>query len=165
MNKTIILGYLTRDVEKKEIKKEGSPTKIVYSSGIAHTRTFRKQDGSQSKEVMFIDITLFGRTGENVYKYFKSGSQILVEGRLKFSHWKDKQNPDRKKTKHSLIVTSFDFVGKKEAPSINANKTKETSTGTSNMESKNNLIPPSSEDNENDPEINKEEDPFYSDDY
>lgn len=117
MNKTIILGNLSRDIEKKEITKSGEESSFVYTSAIAHTRKFKKRDGTMGKEVMFLDIAFFGRLGENAFKFFKKGHRVLLEGRLKFSQWPDKENPPKKRSKHSLIVESFKIIEKREKSS------------------------------------------------
>jgi len=111
MNKTIILGYFTRDIEKKVIEKEGKPPMTIYTSGFGKTRKFKKRDGSIGKEVMFINITFYGQLGLNASKYFKKGSPALLEGRLQFSSWQDKNNPEIKRSKHNLLIEKFDFVG------------------------------------------------------
>jgi indolepyruvate ferredoxin oxidoreductase alpha subunit len=51
------------------------------------SRKFKTQSGEQKDEVMFIDITFFGRTAEVANQYLKRGSKVLVDGRLKFDQW------------------------------------------------------------------------------
>ncbi|MDR0665834.1 MAG: single-stranded DNA-binding protein [Campylobacteraceae bacterium] len=106
-NRVILVGNLTRDIELRY-----TPSGIaICTTGIATNHRFKKQDGSQSEEVMFIDITLFGRNAEIANQYLKKGSQVLVEGRLKLDTWNDQNG--QKRSKHTISVDSLKMMGQK----------------------------------------------------
>jgi len=107
MNKVILLGNLTRDIELKH-----SQTGLaIGKTAIATNRRTKTQSGEQKNESMFIDLTIFGRTAEVVKQYFRKGSKILIEGRLSFDQWTDQNG--MKRSKHSVIVENIEFVDSK----------------------------------------------------
>ena len=52
----------------------------------------------------------FGRTAENIAKFFSKGRPILIEGRLRQDSWEDKQT-GQKRTKLLVVLERFEFVG------------------------------------------------------
>jgi len=109
MNKVILIGNLTRDIETK-IMPNGN---MVATTGIATSRKFRKQDGSQGEEVMFIDLTFFAKSAEIASQYLTRGSKISVEGSLKLDSWDDK-NGGGKRSKHTVTVERMEMLGAKQ---------------------------------------------------
>lgn len=104
-NKIILVGNLTRDIELRYTQSGTA----VASTGIATNRKFKKQNGEQSEEVMFIDITFFGKTAEVANQYLRKGSKVLVEGRLKLDQLTD--NSGQKRSKHVVSVESMQMLG------------------------------------------------------
>lgn len=104
-NRVILMGNLTRD---PEIRQTQTGTSICRFS-IAVNRSFPAQDGTVRDETCFVDIDSFGRTAENISKYFSKGKPILVEGRLRQDSWEDKQG--QKRTKLVVVLERFEFVG------------------------------------------------------
>jgi len=109
MNKVILIGNLTRDIETK-IMPSGS---MVATTGIATSRKFRKQDGSQGEEVMFVDLTFFAKSAEIASQYLTRGSKIAVEGSLKLDSWDDK-NGGGKRSKHTVTVERMEMLAAKQ---------------------------------------------------
>lgn len=101
-NRLILMGRITRDVEVRTTS--GGTT--VGKFGIA-VNSFRGKDKPDA--VLFLDCVAFGRTAENIGKFFKKGSAIHLEGRLEFSQWEDK-NGGGKRSKHEMLVDSFQFM-------------------------------------------------------
>ncbi len=107
-NKLIVVGNLTKDIEIKYTQSNLT----IASTGIATNKKFKNQMGQEKEEVMFLDITFFGRTAEIANQYLKKGSQILVDGRLKLDQWTDTSG--QKRSKHSLVVESMKMLGSRE---------------------------------------------------
>ena len=107
-NKIILVGNLTRDIEVRFT----ASSLAIGNTGIATNKKFKNQMGEEKEEVMFIDITFFGRTAEIASQYLKKGSKILVEGRLKLDQWTDQSG--KKRSKHSLVVESMKMLGGRE---------------------------------------------------
>lgn len=107
MNRVILVGNLTRDIEVRY----GQTGLAIGKTGIATNRKTKTSSGEMREEVMFIDITFFGRTAEMAQQYFRKGSKILVEGRLSLDQWVDQSG--MKRSKHSVIVENLEFVESK----------------------------------------------------
>lgn len=100
------MGNLTRDPELRQTQ---SGTSVCRFS-IAVNRSYNSQDGSLRDETCFVEIDCFGKSAENVAKYFSKGKPILVEGRLRQDSWEDKQT-GQKRTKLMVVLERFEFVG------------------------------------------------------
>lgn len=111
-NKIILAGNLTRDIEIKYTQ-GGS---AIGNTAIATSRKFKAQDGTQKEEVLFIDLTFFGRTAEIANQYLRKGSKVLVDGRLKLDQWTAQDGS--KRSRHSVTVENLQMLGGKdeEAP-------------------------------------------------
>ena len=103
-NKIILLGNLTRDIE---MIFSGSGLAIAKTA-IATSKKFKSNTGEPKEEVCFVDIDFYGRSAEIASEYLKKGSKILVEGRLVFDSWTDKNG--FKKSKHSVKVDSMQML-------------------------------------------------------
>lgn len=114
MNKVILLGNLTRDVEVKFTA--GDNPLAIGRFTIAVTRPYQK---NKTKESDFINCVSFGKTAENIGKYFTKGSKIAVSGRLQISSYTDSNGQKRYST--DVVVEDFDFCG-------SANTSSSTST-------------------------------------
>ena len=77
MNKTILMGRLTKDPEVKYLQNENSTAMARYT--LAVERRYRK-DGKA--ETDFISCVTFGKNAEFAEKYLKKGLKILVSGRI-----------------------------------------------------------------------------------
>jgi len=107
-NKIVLLGNLTKDVE---IRYSQSGT-AIGNCGIAVNRKWKSQTGEQKDEVMFVDITFFGRTAEIANQYLRKGAKVLVDGRLSLDQWTAQDGT--KRSKHSVIVENLQMVGSRE---------------------------------------------------
>lgn len=98
MNKVIQIGNLTRDPESR-VTKEGNQ---LCRFSIAVNSTWKNED------VLFLDVTCWNKTAENVVKFLKKGSKVAVEGRLKLESWVDKLGD--KRSKICLVGESVEFL-------------------------------------------------------
>lgn len=106
-NKIIIAGNLSRDIEIRYTP-GGS---AIANTAIATTRKFKAADGTQKEEVLFIDVTFFGRTAEIANQYLRKGSKVLLDGRLKLEQWTAQDGSNR--SKHSISVESLQMLDSK----------------------------------------------------
>jgi single-strand DNA-binding protein len=109
-NKVIIAGNLTRDPELRYTPKGTA----IASFGMAINRKWKSESGETKEEVAFVDVEAWDRQAEVVAQYFKKGRPILVEGRLKFDQWEDK-NTHQKQSKLRVRLESFSFIDTKGA--------------------------------------------------
>jgi len=107
-NKVILIGNLTRDVE---LRYTPSGTAIA-KFGLATNRTYKDSvTGENKQEVMFIDITVFGRSAEIANQYLAKGRRVLIEGRLVLDTWVDTNG--QKRSKHSIVAERVQFMDSK----------------------------------------------------
>src|SRR5437016_3583754 len=109
-NKIILVGNLTRDPQLKYLPSQMA----VVEFGLAVNHKFRTKTGEDREEVLFIDCACFGKGGEVINQYCQKGKQLLVEGRLKYDTWEDKQGGG-KRSKHSIVVDNFQLMGGRDA--------------------------------------------------
>src|SRR5574343_511460 len=109
-NKCILLGNIARDIEVRTLPSNNAVAQI----GLAMNHKWRdKTSGEMKEEVTFVDCEAFGKTAENIARFFAKGRPILIEGRLKLDQWKDKSDGSNR-SKLKVVVESWQFVGGKD---------------------------------------------------
>src|SRR5437764_13916500 len=108
-NKIILVGNLTRDPQLKYLPSQMA----VVDFGLAVNHKFRTKTGEDREEVCFIDCSCFGKGAEIINQYCQKGRPILVEGRLKYDTWEDKQGGG-KRSKHSVVIDNFQLLGSRD---------------------------------------------------
>ena len=108
LNKVLLIGNLTRDVELRYTPSGSAVCKL----GLATNRKWKDKISNETKEeAMFIDVSLFGRTAEIANQYLKKGSKVFIEGRLQLERWTDQNGQTR--TRHSVVAENMQFVDNK----------------------------------------------------
>ncbi len=97
------MGNLTRDPELR-FTANGS---AVASFGLAVNRKF-KQGDEWVDDVCFVDITVWGKQGENCAEYLSKGRPAFIEGYLKFSTW---ETDGQKRNKLEVVANTVQFLG------------------------------------------------------
>ena len=105
MNKTIMTGRLTKDVE---IRTTASDTKVAQFT-LAVERPTSKDKEKQSD---FFNIVAWGKLAELCGNYVKKGMKILVEGRFQVRNYDDKDGKRVYVTE--LFADNIEFLEKKE---------------------------------------------------
>jgi single-strand DNA-binding protein len=80
--KLMIVGNLGRDPEMRYLESG----QAVTNFSIASNRQYTAGNGERVKETTWFRVTVWGRQAETCNEYLRSGSQVLIEGRL---------NPDK----------------------------------------------------------------------
>lgn len=83
LNKTLIIGNLTKDPELKYTPQGTAVCNLRLASNIL----IKRKDGQDKEEVVFITATVWGKRAENCANQLKKGSHIFVEGRLQTRSW------------------------------------------------------------------------------
>jgi single-strand DNA-binding protein len=107
-NKVLLMGNLTRDVEVRYTPSN----QPVANIGLAVNRRYKTAEGEAREEVTFIDCEAWGKTAENISKFFSKGRPIFIEGRLKLDQWQDKTDGSNR-SKLKVVVEGFEFVDSK----------------------------------------------------
>jgi len=111
MNKVILIGRLTRDVETRAFQNGG----LVAKFGFAVTnRKKNAQTGQFEDEPMFIDCEAYnrgdtGKLADIIRDKCRRGSQIMVEGKLHLDQWDDKTT-GAKRSKHKLVIDNMQLL-------------------------------------------------------
>lgn len=103
-NRVILAGNLTRD---PQLSYTPSNTPVC-EFGIATNRKFKDKDGNAKDEVCYVDLQAFGKTAETINQYFTRGKPILIEGRLRYRDWTNKEG--QKRNKLDVLVDTFTFL-------------------------------------------------------
>jgi single-strand DNA-binding protein len=106
MNRVIITGNLTRDIELRYT----SSGLVVTEFGFAVNDKVKKGN-DWVQETSFFDVVAFGSTAEVLNKYTEKGSPLLIEGRLKQESWTTQDGQKRSKVK--VIADRMEFIGSK----------------------------------------------------
>ncbi len=102
-NVVILMGGLTRDPELKYL---ASGT-AVCNLGLAIGSKYKKGD-EWVEEVTYVDITVWGKTGENCAEYLAKGRQVYIEGRLNYRTWEDQDG--KKRSKLDVVANKVNFL-------------------------------------------------------
>lgn len=89
MNKIILLGRLTKDVE---IVTTSNMT-MIGKFTLAVQRKFVKED--EEKQADYFNIVTFGKQAEFASKYFKKGQRVLVSGKAEINSYENENGETR----------------------------------------------------------------------
>jgi len=106
-NKVILLGNLTRDPELRYI----ASGQAVATIGLAVNRTYKTSSGEKREETCFVDCTAWARTAEIICEYKRKGDPLLIEGRLKYDTWEDRDS-GKTRSKLKVVIENFQFLNR-----------------------------------------------------
>jgi len=112
MNKSILIGRLTKDPELKFTQGNG---KSVATFTLAVDR--RSKDGQ--READFIPIIIWGKQAENTANYTAKGSLVAVSGRIQTRSYDAKDGTKRYVTE--VVAEEIQFLSKADNQQSNSN--------------------------------------------
>lgn len=115
MNKVILVGRLTKDVDTRNAGET-----VVARFTLAVDRRFKK-DGEQTAD--FPNVVAFGKTAEFCDKYFYKGMKVVVEGRLQTGSYTNKDGVTIYTT--DVIAEAVEFAESKKTEEQINNKSEE----------------------------------------
>ena len=104
LNKTMLIGNLTRDVE---LRYTASGT-AVANFGMAINRTYMNSDGEKVEDVCFVDVVAWDRLAEICGEYLAKGRPAFIEGRLQMRTWE--QEDGKKRSKLEVVAQNIQFL-------------------------------------------------------
>lgn len=113
MNKVILLGRLTRDIEVRYSTGE-RPTAIARYT-LAVQRRFNRE-GEQDAD--FVSCVAFGKAAEFAEKYFRQGTKIVIAGRIQTGSYINRDG--RKMHTTDVVVEEQEFAESKSASEANS---------------------------------------------
>lgn len=111
MNKTFLIGNLTKDVDLRTTQSG----KTVASFTIAVNRRFKDKEGE--KQTDFFSIIAWGQLGEMCGRYLAKGRKVAVVGELQTRSY-EKDGAKRYITE--IIADEVEFLSPREAPQESA---------------------------------------------
>lgn len=105
-NNVVLIGRMTKDAELRYSQGENS---IAVASFTVAVNRPRHAEGQQSAD--FISCTAFGKTAENIEKFFKKGNRIAVSGRIQTNRYTNKDGNTVFSTQ--VVVETFAFLENK----------------------------------------------------
>lgn len=105
-NEVLLMGNLTRDPELKFTQSGTALCKF----GLAVNRKYKAGD-EWKEDVCFVDITVWGKQGENCAQYLAKGRQVFLSGRLSFNQWETEDG--QKRSKLEVVANTVQFLGTK----------------------------------------------------
>lgn len=113
-NKVMLVGNLGQDPDIKTL--EGGK-KVVHFT-LATKEDYKNSEGQKVKETTWHNITAWNGLAEIASKYLKKGNEVLVEGRLVYRTYEDKQGATKYVTdivlNDLLLLRSTKTNGKEE---------------------------------------------------
>lgn len=111
INNLVIVGRLTRDCGSDPNGRDFTYTQggmCIARVSIAVNRSKRQGD-QWIDEASYFDVTIFGKTAENLKPYLVKGRQIVVCGHLTQERWTDQNGQN--KSKISIIADNVQLAG------------------------------------------------------
>jgi single stranded DNA-binding protein (ssb) len=130
INRIITSGKL---VANPTLRETNSGTSVA-SATIANNEFISDGDGERQQVTTFVDVTVWGRSGESFASLAKKGQEVIIEGQLGCNDWESEDG--QKHSKHFLKAESWQFTQyrlqeestKKAAPEKSTKATKSPSS-------------------------------------
>lgn len=123
MNKVILTGRITKDLELRSTNNNTSVCEFTIATNRPVTR-----DGERQAD--FITCVVFGIQAENLKKYQGKGSLIAVFGEMRVDQWKTEQGENRYKT--YVLVNNVEFLNTKPSENVSNAPAEKTDTEAAN---------------------------------
>lgn len=107
-NHVVIVGRLTRDVGTDERSFAYVSTGQARANVSIAVNRSRKNGDQWVDEANFFDVTIWGKTAENLKPYLLKGKQILVDGHLKQDRW---EKDGQKFSKVTIVADNVQLLG------------------------------------------------------
>lgn len=105
INKVILVGNLGNDPETKYTQGGMAVTKV----SLATTSVRKDRDGNTQERTEWHRVTFFGKLGEIAGEYLRKGSQVYVEGSIRYDKYTDKEGIERYFT--DIIADEMQMLG------------------------------------------------------
>src|SRR5439155_16278246 len=118
LNKVMLIGRLTRDVETRTFSNGGKVAKFGFA--VTGSRKKNQQTGKWEDEPCFLEVEVFNRgefskKADTAEQYLSKGKQIFIEGKLTMQSWTSQDG--QKKNKIVVVCENFEFLDAREGSS------------------------------------------------
>lgn len=121
VNKVILIGNVGRDPETKVV----GNTKIATFS-LATGEYYKDANGQKQERVDWHNVSVFGKVADFVEKFVKKGSQLFVEGRIRYSKSGETYYTN-------IAAEKVEFVGSKKEPQDKEPQVPQDAPGTDDL--------------------------------
>ena len=110
LNHVVLIGRLTKDLGTDE-RSFGYVANGQARANVSIAVNRSKKNGDQwTDEVNYFDITIWGKTAENLKPYLTKGKMIAVDGYLKQDRW---EKDGQKMSKVTVVANNVQLLGGK----------------------------------------------------
>lgn len=110
VNHVILIGRLTKDLGSDE-RSFGYVASGQARANVSIAVNRSKKNGEEwIEEVSYFDVTIWGKTAENLKPYLTKGKQIAVDGYLKQDRW---EKDGQKMSRVTIVATNVQLLGGK----------------------------------------------------
>jgi len=106
MNRVMLAGHLTRD----PVLRKTATGVACADMTVAANENYTGKDGKPQETVCFVDVVAWEKQAENSHEFLKKGSPILIEGKLQYEQWEDKEGQKRNKIR--VRADRVQFMGR-----------------------------------------------------
>jgi len=104
VNRIIISGNLVANPTARETHSGTA----VTSGTIANNEFFNDERGARQQVTTFVDVIVWGKSGENFASLAKKGQEIIIEGQLRRNDWESEDG--QRHSKHFVKAESWQFT-------------------------------------------------------
>jgi single-strand DNA-binding protein len=105
INKVILVGNLGNDPETRYTQGGMAVTKI----SLATSSSRKDKDGNQQERTDWHRVTMFGKLGEIAAEYLKKGSQVYIEGSIRYDKYTGTDGVEKYST--DIIADEMQMLG------------------------------------------------------
>ena len=105
-NSVQLIGNLGKDLEVRTLENGRALAKTT----IATNETYKNRSGQQVTDTQWHNLTVWGKTAENMAKILRKGNAVMVKGKLNHSSYEDSQGNIRYYS--SVVVNEFMVLNK-----------------------------------------------------
>jgi single-strand DNA-binding protein len=114
INHVIITGKL---VVNPSLRETNAGT-AVATAAIANNEFFNDDKGERQQVTTFVDVTVWGKSGENFASLAKKGQEIIIDGQIRRNDWESEDG--QKHSKHFLKAEGWLFTQSKAKDTVQA---------------------------------------------
>lgn len=106
LNRVIEIGRLTHDISERDFGyTTGGTARLNFSIAVNRSE---KKNGAWTDKVSFFEVTVWGKTAENIKAYLHKGKQVAVDGSLDQQRW---EKDGQKYSKVVIIANAVQLLG------------------------------------------------------
>ena len=111
LNEVILIGRLTRDLGSDERSFAYTTNGTARARVSVAVNRSRKTDSGWQDEAHFFDVTIWGKTAENLKPYLLKGKQVAVKGHLAQERW---EKDGQKQSRVAIVADDVQLLGGKD---------------------------------------------------